>query len=217
MVTTPATCNTCSGETTHDVLHSEKTRWEAEQGAVCGGETYETLRCCGCKTIRLRLRSWCSEDDEAEVYYFPPAITRRRPDWFQDLWRELEPAESFLENLMEEIYTALQNNLPRLAAMGVRALLEQVMIAKAGDKGTFGANLTAFEKLGHVSSKQKERLEAILDAGHAAIHRGYEPRPDELVTLLDIAEHIIESIWLHDKKVAELRKRVPPRRQRSGA
>jgi hypothetical protein len=38
-------------------------------------------------------------------------------------------------SLLEEIYIATQNNLPRLAIMGIRALLEHIMIDKVTDQG----------------------------------------------------------------------------------
>lgn len=66
---------------------------------------------------------------------------------------------------------ALQHDLPALAVMGIRALLEAVMISKAGDHGTFSENIAEFEKLGYVSKLQRARLETILEAGHATIHR----------------------------------------------
>lgn len=213
---TQAHCNACGRSTKHDVLHSEQSRWKAEQGAVEGGETYETLRCRGCETVKLRSTSWCSEEEDAVVVYYPPAVARRPPAWLADLWQQLPPEEAAIEDLLDEVYAALQNGLSRLAAMGVRAVLEHVMISKAGDQGTFAKNIAEFERLGHVSAKQRERLEAVLEAGHAAIHRGYAPANDDLSTVVGIAEHIIESIYMHDAKVERLKKQVPVRRRRSG-
>jgi hypothetical protein len=216
MPTTKAHCNTCGGDRNHEVLHSERTTWEDDEHVVSGSDTYETLKCCGCELIKLRHTSWFSEDDGAMVYYFPPAIFRRNPDWFSDLWAELEPEDEFVEVLLKEIYVALQNNLPSLATMGVRALLERIMISKAGDQGGFAKNIAKFEELGHVSKLQCQRLEAILEAGHAAIHRAYKPSMKEVVTLLDITEHIVESVFLHEAKIEELKKKVPARVKPSG-
>lgn len=183
----------------------------ADEHPISGSDSYETLKCCGCETIKLRHTSYFSEHDDARVYYFPPAIFRRKPEWFTDLWFELKSDDEFVEALLKEIYVALQNNLPSLATMGVRALLEKIMISCAGDQGTFAKNIAEFEKIGHVSKLQRERLETILDVGHAAIHRAYTPKVKEVVTLLDITEHIIESVFLHEAKIEELKKKVPAR------
>lgn len=204
-------CNNCSGETNHEVLHVEQTSWEDERHHVTGGDTYSTLRCCGCEKIRLRHSSWCSEDDDPHVTYFPPSIFRKQPEWFQQLWLDLGSDDEFVYKRLEEIYVAIQHNLLSLAAMGVRSLLERIMITKAGDLGTFVQNIAAFEKLGFVSSKQRERLEAILEAGHATIHRAYEPTRDDVVTLVDLTEHIVQTVYLHEPRIVELKKRVPAR------
>lgn len=217
MSTTKAHCNTCGGERNHEVLNSERTTWEDEVHALSGSDTYATLKCCGCETIKLRHTSWFSEDDEPKEHYFPPAIFRRTPEWFTELWLQLKADDQFVETLLKEIYVALQNDLPSLATMGVRALLERIMISKAGDQGSFAKNIAEFEKLGHVSKRQRERLEAILDAGHAAIHRAYSPKVQDVVTLLDITEHIVESVFLHDAKIEELKKKVPARGKPGGA
>lgn len=116
--------------------------------------------------------------------------------------------------MLKEVYVAVQNNLPRLATMGVRALLEKIMISKTADQGSFAKNIEKFEELGHVSKLQRKRLETILDAGHAAIHRAYDPKEKDVITLLDIAEHIVESVYLHEGKVAALKKNIPARSKR---
>ena len=95
--------------------------------------------------------------------------------------------------------------------MGVRSLLEMVMISKTGDQGTFGKNIAEFETLGYVSPIQRKRLEAILEVDHAAIHRTFQPSTNDVVTLMDITEHIIETVYLHEAKIVELNKNVPAR------
>lgn len=211
MTTTKAHCNNCGGERNHEVLYTEKSSWSDDESGVSGSDKYETLKCMGCENIKLRHVSWFSEYDDSTTNYFPPAIFRPQPQWFKDLWLELPVDDEFVEPLLKEIYVSLQNNLPRLAAMGVRALIETVMIAKSGDHGSFSKNITEFEKAGYVSRIQRERIEAILEAGHAAIHRSFKPSTQDVVTLLDITEHIIETVYLHESKIKELKKRVPPK------
>lgn len=217
MPTVKAHCNTCIGDRNHDVLHSERTTWADDEQDISGSDKYETLKCCGCEAIKLRHISSFSEDDEAKIYYFPPAIFRRTPEWLSELWADLKSEDEFVDALLKEIYVALQNNLPCLATMGVRALLEQIMISRAGDQGSFKKNIAEFEKLGHVSRLQRERLETILEAGHATTHRAYMPKVGDVITLLDITEHIVESVFLHEAKIEELKKKVPVRAKRSSA
>ncbi len=215
-VSLKAHCNRCGGRRNHAVLHSEAELWNDDLSGTSGGERYEMLRCLGCDNIKLRQTSWNSESERTNVHYFPPAIFRREPHWFADLWLVLSSVEDeFVVQLLKEIYIALQNNLPSLAAMGVRSLLETIMISKTQDQGSFKSNIEAFEKLGYVSRVQRKRLETILEAGHAAIHRGFTPTTQDVVTLLDIAEHIIETVYLHVEKVEKLKSRIPLRKHTS--
>lgn len=208
---TKAHCNNCGGDRNHEVLHMEKTSWDDEEQGIWGNDTYEMLRCSGCENIKLRHTSYFSEDENPNITYFPPPIFRQEPRWFLDLWLELGNEEENVHALLKEIYIALQNNQRALAAMGIRALLEHIMISKCGDNGSFARNLEQFEAAGFVSKTQRESLDTILEAGHATIHRSFRPSKDDLITLIDIAESIVEGVYIHGPKVERLKKRIPRR------
>jgi hypothetical protein len=212
-------CNKCGGERNHRVLCSDDTRWKDDDYGVEGGVKSETLKCAGCDTVVLRAAEWCSEDIDERgriaptIRFYPPATFRPKPAWLADLYLQLTGGEDHFYHLLSEIYVALQNDQRALAAMGIRALLEQMMIAKVGDNGSFVKNLGEFEAKGFVSRIQRERLEAILEAGHAAIHRGYKPSTEDLVTLVDIAEGIVQTLYLHGSKVDKLKRTIPARKK----
>jgi hypothetical protein len=212
---TRAHCNPCGGIKHHEVLHTETSTWSDDNHHIHGADQFQTLKCSGCDAIKLRHTSSFSESDEDDVTYFPPAVFRRQPAWFEDLRRKLKREERFVDRLLKEIYVALQHDLPALAVMGIRALLEAVMISKAGDQGTFGENIAEFEKQGYVSKLQRARLETILEAGHATIHRDYAPDTKDVITALNVAEQIVETVYLHDDEIDALRERVPPRPPRA--
>jgi hypothetical protein len=146
---------------------------------------------------------------------------RREPDWldFIDLDTNgedimLASPPEFVSRLLREIYVALHGNCLGLGTMGVRALLETVMIERVGDQGSFVNNLTTFEEQGFISKLQKEALAAVLEVGHASIHRSYDPSRTELKHALDITENLIEGVYISHLKAAELKKRIPPRPKR---
>jgi Domain of unknown function (DUF4145) len=193
------------------VLHSVKTEWGDKRSMEHGSDTYETLQCAGCDAIKLRHTEIFSGEPNESTTYFPSATFRRHPEWYEDLLMELPVSDNYTLELLNEIYVAMQHNLLRVAAMGVRALLESVMITKVGDQGSFVNNVGQFEAKGYVSKFQSARLVTILDAGSATIHRSYSPSREDVVTLIDIAEHIIESVFVHEPKVKALASRVPKR------
>jgi hypothetical protein len=218
-----ANCNTCGGDRKHDVLHAEVSRWTDEierVGEIGGEDSYEMLRCRGCGRICLRHQSSFSEDKDPETgrplvvtRYYPPATSRKKPNWLSMFslmhlaWNE----DDIISDLLDEIYEALHNDARRLAAMGVRSLLEQIMIDKVGQQKSFKLLVNTFAEKGFISPLQKERIETILEAGHASVHRSFKPHVRDLMTLMDIAESLVADIYVHPRRVEQLTSKIPTR------
>ena len=216
-------CNKCCGERRHEVLHHETVTWEdvvEDRYSIDGGDAYDLVKCCGCENVALRHQSWFSEDTDEQGHpnvttnLYPPETYRIEPRWLSDLFWSMPIDNDFIGDFIKEIYVSLRNQSLRLAVMGIRALLEQIMIDKVGDQGTFKANLDAFEKSGFVSRSQRSVLEPVLEAGHATMHRAFKPTKSDVSTLMDITESIIESIYVNDHRASELSKRVPRRKKK---
>ena len=114
--------------------------------------------------------------------------------------------------LMIEINTAVQNKLYKLAAMGIRATLENIMKEKIGDR-PFVVLVAEFEKSGYLSVRQTESLNSIIEAGHAVVHRGWQPNADDISLLIDVTETLIKTVYLHEYRARELNERVPKRQK----
>lgn len=219
-------CNRCGGQRRHELLHKEELGWEEDIGdgmIINGANIYELLKCQGCDHVVVRHRSWFSEDLDpnsgrpvVDTIFYPPATYRKQPVWLTELLFASDFDDS-IQSLVEEIYVALQNDTPRLATMGIRALLETIMIDKVGDKGTFSCNLDAFQEAGFISGSQRDVLEPVLDAGHATIHRGFKPNKKDIGLIMDITESVIESIYINSYRAKGFKEKIPPRKGKVGA
>jgi hypothetical protein len=58
-----------------------------------------------------------------------------------------------------------------------------------------------------------DRIGDILDAGHATIHRAYEPKTKDIEIALDIIEGIMAAIFVHANAAKKVSERVPARRK----
>jgi hypothetical protein len=134
------------------------------------------------------------------------------PQWVDDAWLESRQRD-FLGKLMQEIYQAVAGEQYRLAAMGIRALLEQLMIQTVGDLRTFEQKMDAFQEKGYISSLQRAAMKETLEMGHAAMHRAFTPNEKELSKALDIVEGICAVIFEHNEAATELSKRIPPKKR----
>src|SRR5262245_24487922 len=160
-----AHCNRCNGSTQHDILHFEQVILDDEIGegfSVTYWDDYTLLKCRGCDTVHLKHESAFSEDvgpdgnPEVTTTIYPPRVSRNKPNWLSAIDGPFWAGKSEIEQLLEEIYAALHNNSLRLAAMGVRALLEFIMIDKVGDRGSIGENIKAFLDGGYVAPIDQE-------------------------------------------------------------
>lgn len=204
-------------------MHTEEQRWDEEIDpslSISGCDTFKMIKCCGCDSVKTRHSTWFSENiDEygrpyVTVNYYPPATSKQKPAWLKELDDPLASEEQkYIVQLLHEIYTALHNNSRRLAVMGARALLEHIMVSRIGDQGAFVKNLDEFQKKGYLSTKQREIIEPILEAGHAAIHRGFHPNAEDVITVIEITESLVETTYVHTEKASKLKGRVPTRKK----
>jgi Domain of unknown function (DUF4145) len=201
---THAPCSNCLTATEHNVLHTVDRSDEWQH--------FDLLQCAGCKEVSLRER-FAHYDNTTTVRYYPSPASRKVPDWVYDLSVGAIGGKSAVPlcELLEEIYQAVRGGQFRLAIMGVRALIEQVMIHKVEDNGSFAKNLNAFQQGGYVSLVQRDALNDILDAGHATIHRAYEPKTKDIQIALDITEGIMAAIFVHAEAAKKVSERVPAR------
>ena len=219
-----AHCNNCLGERDHYLLHEEEQTWEQQYAfsGVYGSDTFRMLKCCGCRNVTLQKSTWSSEETDENgdgipyVTYYPPAISRSSPKWLAELHLLRGNDEQYIAELLHEIYSALHNDSRRLAVMGVRALLEHLMLSTLkNDYGSFKKNLDNFEVQGHLSATQRKIIEPILEAGHATIHRGFTPSVVDVTTVVDVAESLVATTYVLAEQAAELDRRVPKRKKKT--
>lgn len=213
-------CNSCHTDTLHEVLFEKKDRGSdeiTEDFSIDWGITWRVIQCRGCESVSMKRDAWNSESldeqgrPDIETTYFPPRIFRDFPTWLRnDFLTQTCPDE--VEKLMKELYVALQNDCRAASAMLMRAVFEHTMIDKVSDQGTFAKNLSKFEEQGFIGKKQAEVVASMLEAGHASIHRAFVPKKDDIVTLVDILEGVLEVVYVHVPKADELKKRIPKRK-----
>jgi hypothetical protein len=191
---TKAHCNQCLQKTKHFVVakrvnegrESVDPRDPYCQHEISWNITYKMLECCGCENISLQRKFYFSENDEIIEEYFPPQVSRQLPKWNDELpdeWSEL----------LTEVYLALHADSRRLALMGSRALVDLYMNEQLGDVGGFAEKIKRLEADGLISKPNKAVLEAALEVGHAATHRGHKARANEVNQVIDIVENLLQS------------------------
>lgn len=118
-----------------------------------------------------------------------------------------------MSGLLHEIYGAMHAGHLRLAAGGVRSLIDGVMTEVVGDQATFGRLIEVFTDEGHLSPKGRDRINEVIEAGHAAIYRGLQPKKSDIEIMLDTTEQMLRSGYVHDEAGQQLKSITPPQPQ----
>jgi hypothetical protein len=149
---------------------------------------------------------WAFPDPTLGPEGAPVQAVRQARQWLQHL-------PSDLQALLAEVYAAQESQLWILAVMGVRAAIDMTCNQLVGDVGGFDQKLQKLRSSGHVSEKQLEVLQAVVELGHASSHRGHVPAADDVGDVLDILERLLKAQYIDPRTKERLVQTTPPRRK----
>jgi hypothetical protein len=215
-------CPECGRRQRSEVINSYSERYDDAAGLVFSITEFSTLRCCGCSTLFVRRNTYFSEEEDHEqdphtgewitvlspqtTTYWPAAARRTPPSWAPQI------SDTVVQQLLDEVYRALDADLRTLAAMGVRALLDRAFeLGGAPAAAGFQQKLRWLTEHGVVSSVERDTLTVMTDAGSAASHRGWRPEFDDLDTILEAAEAVLYRVCVQPAVAQRLVTQVPPR------
>lgn len=174
-------------------------------------DTYRLLECAGCGTAYCQRVRWCSEWGDAqdpgyEETYWPSTTMRKIPDWIE------AGIDHDLERILNEVYGALNNEMPILAAIGIRTAFDRATeLLNIDPNLTFKDKLDKLVKEGKLTSTDRASIAALIDAGSAAAHRGWRPADSDLITMISILEAFLHKEFVVKAGLAELVSSIPAR------
>lgn len=213
-------CNSCQQKTNHSIRGDFSRTEDDPIAPVSFFQQMLIVECRGCEHLSFVERTHISEDtdhvfdqdlqDWKEVGIFnetiyPPVTFRARPSWFDDL------PDPTLREISQEIYTALHSSSMFLATFGARTMIDRLIVLTVGDKGNFDKGLKALMESQRLSQHERDILEPVLQAGHAAAHRGWVPTVEQFKTILDTVEGLLHRLLVLPKLAEELEEAVPKR------
>ena len=200
-------CNKCRSQTSHKlafVIRGDEGSEREDDFEISWTTRNEVLQCRGCQEVVLRRTYISSEEEHPQVRYFPPPVSRHPPTWVYGL-----PGDLML--LLDEVYRSLDAANRRLPMMGARTLVDMVILDKVGDVGSFADKLKKLEGEKFISGTNREVLEAALNAGSAAAHRGHAAKTPQVHAVMDIVENLLQAVYILPTMGEDLKKATPPR------
>jgi len=117
---------------------------------------------------------------------------------------------SNLNNVLVQIYTALDHELHILAAIGIRTALDSATALLRIDQALpFAVKLEQLLENGKIGPDEKRQLELLTNAGNAAVHRQWFPEPEQLNAMMDIIESFIYRALVLPAFTSKLKKGIP--------
>ncbi|MGB6499682.1 MAG: DUF4145 domain-containing protein [Candidatus Acidiferrum sp.] len=202
--TITAVCEGCSRETVHAVLTDIRSEDQSPDGDIQVWEDYLTIRCRGCGTVSFCHESTCSEDigPDGELIttrtLFPSRIARRPP------LRDLYHLPSELQNVYKETRAALMHGLPILAGIGIRAIVETVCNEKRCSQRNLEGKIQQLVDTGVITRVDGDILHDLRFMGNEAAHKTKAHEQEELNLAFDVAEHLLDSVYLLPKRATHL-------------
>lgn len=199
-------CRACGRSTRHEVLFQHEE--ESNPDFYHEKDTWQVVRCLGCNTTGFRHRNDdyenVSEDHEGHLRHeiditaYPRVIRNHKK--LDSLY--------FVPSLIRRAYTqtlsAYSEHAFVLASIGLRASIEAVCNHLKLSGNSLEKRIDQLFKGGYVSNGDKKLLHAIRFLGNDAAHEIKEPKESELRVALEIVEHLLNSVFILERKAKSL-------------
>ncbi len=207
--TTKGHCPDCGPNRNAIVRGEHRQPWDEPETNLHGVNVSLILQCAGCDTVYFQRSESCSADYEESprITHWPLPEKRARPSWAN--WTKSWLLDPVIADLLDEIYTALDNDLRVLATIGMRTALDRSMTLHDIDDGNFEDRLKEMARLGHITESQKTCMIPLKNAGNAAAHKCWKPDSAEIQVLMDIIESYLHHVFLLRKAAEALDGSIP--------
>ncbi|MBT0664679.1 DUF4145 domain-containing protein [Geobacter pelophilus] len=201
-----ADCKRCARKTQHEEMYIHHI--SADPDEYPDAETWQVIRCRGCLNIAFRYQydDYCDvhETDDGNyehtttVSLFPKTIrNHKRLDCSYYI-------PDVIRNVYQQTLSAYGEEAYILASVGLRATIEATCNHLKISGNSLEKRIDQLFKAGHVSNGDKRRLHAIRFLGNDAAHEILEPNESELRVALEIVEHLLNSVFILEKKAKRL-------------
>lgn len=206
-------CPTCDGYRSQCILHEHRTAANAFT-APPSRTVHQIVACGGCNTVVHRRLIVDLDGTIVDSAQWPKATVRRTPDWFNSINSSgLDPA---IHRVLHEVYLAIEGHMYVLAASGLRTVVDKAAVLLGAQEGqNFREKLDQLAKTAKIADPQKRQLEVLIDAGGAAVHRGWVPAAAQIHTLTGIVERLMLDHFVLPSRIDHIAGSIPPRQRKT--
>lgn len=216
-------CSRCAIGTKHKILASVHFDYKAmstyleddvvfEYEEMWSKADYEIIRCQNCESVSFRQTSMFSEDTD-----FSPDLEFEIPIERIEVYpkhllgkkgiTELSHLPPNINEIYQETRSAIANDLGILAGMGLRALIEAVCKEKKAKGRKLEQLIDDLVTLGFLAKASADFLHGLRILGNEAAHDGKRHSNEDLLSALEIVEHLLTTVYIIPVRAKNLPKR----------
>jgi Domain of unknown function (DUF4145) len=199
-------CRVCKQPTSHEVLYCKESSGRVDEDDFHWWATHQLLSCLGCEAVTYRRVESNSEsldpetgDIEESESLYPDRAEGRLP---------IEGYEYFpsrTRKIYKETLKALGQDAVILAAIGLRTIIESVCLEQNVGTDSLSKGIEILAKDGLLTVHQASLLHALRFMGNEAAHEMSQPKVEELLAALDIAETLLKTVYVLPEVATRIR------------
>lgn len=204
-----ASCASCQNPTNHKVVSSVDVKDDYGNGEIISWTTFQIIQCLGCESYSFRKNYKNTEvveeafDGSIElaenIEVYPPRATGR------PLLRNARDLPPRVGKIYQETHRALCSEMPILATIGIRALVEAVCKEQNAQGRRLEDQIGDLVTQGVLTRREAEVLRRLQVMGNKAAHEVKRHSIEKLGLALDIAEHLLQGVYLFPEEAERLR------------
>lgn len=203
-------CPKCKQKTNHTSLYKKRHGTSADQEFIWY-ESFEIIECAGCEYTQFK-RTY---SDETMDNYYRTSTGEEMVEQGQEITCYPASLESHdgltysyglpaqIRAIYEETLEAFKAKSYILTGVGFRAIIEAICIDKKIKGKDLQQKINNLLKEKLITEKESKRLHSIRFLGNDSIHEMLKPEPRKLYIVLEIAEHLLNNIYLIDQNVED--------------
>jgi hypothetical protein len=211
-------CSRCDATTKHTVERALEWSDFYEGPDIHAWATYQIVRCNGCDTLSFRAVESNSEDLEyneagetvaAETERLYPERAKRSMTDELYLRDDVYDVPEIIQTIYRETLSAVQHNLPTLAGIGIRAVIEATCQDLKAKKRSLADKIDELVSMSLLTLAGAEILHGIRLLGNDAAHEMKAPKTKQITAALKVIDHLLLGVYVLPQEASVLPKPKP--------
>jgi len=193
-------CDRCKQKTAHEILAAIDYSGESDDGDIQVWGSPQVIQCRGCDNICFRDTSTCSESIgpdgyEPEERLYPPRTDQSLAGQLY-LRDDIYDIPDVVQDIYLETLKAVEQDLPTLAGVGIRAILEATCQERKTNKRNLADKIDELVSMSLLTPAGAEILHGIRLLGNDAAHDMKAPNTKQITAALKVIDHLLLGVYV---------------------